>query len=536
VSRVVLFGLDGATYTVMDDLVRRGVMPCFGAFRERSAWGTLMSVVPPLTPPAWTTMVTGRSPGHHGITNFLQFESEASKYVRVVTSREVCCETIWSIVGRQGKRAGCLNFVAHNPPPKIDGYVIPGWIPWRWVKKHSHPANLIDGLKETLSGFDVKELAVDFNEEQKAIAGAELADYEPWIDLHIRRERQWFAILEHQLQRDPAELVGIVLDGVDKLQHLLWGYLDPAMEPASPDESFLRIRERCWDYFREVDGFLEKLLKLVSDEDYIVIASDHGFCGTNELLYINNWLEAQGYLTWSDKAEVVPDDSAEIGEAHPYHLTEFDLDKTRAYAISASNNGIYIPVRGGRHEVGLEPEQYESFRAELIDRLLNHCVDPSTGEKLVTRIWTKEEAFSGPKMQLAPDLTLELRDKGFFSVLRGQGVLRRRPMTAGIHHPEGILLMNGPGVASGTSLPTMQMVDVAPTMLYAMGLAIPEDLEGRVVTEVFDPAYVSAHPAVTGAKTVRPAHLPPEETNDLADDPESEEQVMMRLKALGYID
>ena len=98
--RVILFGLDGATYTVLDDLVQRGVMPYFGAFRARSASGTLMSVVPPLTPPAWTTMVTGRLPGHHGITNFLQFESETSRYVRVVTSREVCCETIWSMVGR----------------------------------------------------------------------------------------------------------------------------------------------------------------------------------------------------------------------------------------------------------------------------------------------------------------------------------------------------------------------------------------------------------------------------------------------------
>jgi len=535
-SRVILFGLDGATYTVLDDLVRRGVMPFFGAFRERSAAGTLMSVVPPLTPPAWTSMVTGRSPGYHGITNFLQFESETSRYVRVVTSREVCSETIWSMVCRQGKRAGSLNFVAHNPPPKIDGYVIPGWIPWRWVKRHSHPKGLIDGLKETLAGFDVKELAVDFNEEQKAIAGAELADYEPWIDLHIRREKQWFAILEHQLRHDPCDLVGIVLDGVDKLQHLLWQYLDPALEPEAPDETFVRIRERCWDYFRAVDGFLERTVRLAGDDAYVLVASDHGFCGTSELLYINNWLEQEGFLTWSATAEVTPDDSAELGEAHPYHLTEFDLDRTKAFAISASNNGIYIPVKGDRYEQGLSPEAYEPFRRELIDRLLTGCVDPETGERLVTRIWTKEEAFAGPKMQLAPDLTLELRDKGFFSVLRGTGVLRKRPMVAGIHHPEGVLLASGPGVAAGTRFAPMQMVDVAPTILYAMGLAIPEDLEGRVVTEIFDPSYVDGRVPVMGARTERPAHLPPEEPSDLADDAESEEQVMMRLRALGYIE
>ncbi len=260
--RVLLFGLDGATYTVLDDLVRRGVMPFLGRFMQEGARGTLRSTVPPLTPPAWTTLVTGRSPGHHGITNFLQFESPESRFIRVVSSRQVCCETIWSIAARQGRRAGSLNFVAHNPAPAIDGYVIPGWVTWRWVKRSSHPADLIDRLKEMLPGFDVKHLAMDFNEEKKAVAGAELADYGPWIDLHIGRERAWFDVLRHQLQHDPCELVGIVLDGVDKLQHLLWPYLDPALEPTDPSGEFLRTRAHCWQYFRQIDDFLAEAVDL----------------------------------------------------------------------------------------------------------------------------------------------------------------------------------------------------------------------------------------------------------------------------------
>ncbi|MFQ5490429.1 MAG: alkaline phosphatase family protein, partial [Phycisphaerae bacterium] len=95
-EQVVLFGLDGATYDVLDDLVRREVMPFLGRFQSAGARGVLRSTVPPLTPPAWLSMVTGRSPGAHGIFNFLRFESEDSAYLRIISARDIRCPTLWS--------------------------------------------------------------------------------------------------------------------------------------------------------------------------------------------------------------------------------------------------------------------------------------------------------------------------------------------------------------------------------------------------------------------------------------------------------
>jgi len=539
-GQAILFGLDGATYTILDELVRRGVMPFLGHFIAAGTRGVLMSTTPPLTPPAWTTMVTGRTPGYHGINNFLQYEMDGSPYIRVVSARQVQCETIWAMVSRYGRRAGCLNFIAHNPAPKINGYVIPGWIPWRWVKKNSHPADLVDRLRAELPGFNVKELAMDFKEEQKAVAGATIEDYEPWIDLHIRRERQWFNALRHLMTNEPCELVGVVFDGVDKLQHLLWHYLDPAMEPAQTSKNYLCIRELCWDYFRQLDSFLEETVRLAGPESSVFIVSDHGFTGTNEVLYINTWLEQQEYLVWKEGMEIAPEDSQELGEAVPYHVTAFDVAKTRAYASHASSNGIHIPVRGKRGPEGIAPEEYESFRQELIDRLLTHCVDPETGERLVKRVWTREEIFHGPMIELAPDLTLTLRDDGFFSVLRSDKVHKKRPVVMGTHHPEGVFIGLGPGIRRGVAPAPLALVDVAPTILYTLDLPIPEDLEGRVIQEIFTPAHLAATALKAGPRTAamnnsngsRPDRSPSGE----AEPEEEDAQILSRLKALGYIE
>ncbi len=537
-NNTVFFGLDGATYTVLDDLVKRGVMPYLGAFMKSGVRGTLRSVKPPLTPPAWTTAITGRSMGHHGVANFLQFEPEPGRLgsVRFISGRHLAADTLWTIANRHGKRAGSLNFVAHNPAPKIDGWVVPGWVGWRWVKRDSHPKGLLTRLQKEIPGLDVKQLAMDFNEEKKAVEGAALDDYDAWIDLHIQRERQLFSILRHQIEHDPCELTAVVFDGVDKLQHLCWQFLDPSMEPAKPSHDFLSVREHCWEYFRQIDGYLKEIVDLCGRDTTVFIVSDHGFTGSNEIFYVNTWLEQQGYLTWKPGASMKGDESSELtSTALLYHLRVFDMDKTTAYAPFASSNGIYIQIRDVTGPGGIDAADYESFREELIDALRTRCVDPQTGEPIVTGVWRREEIGSGPFSGRVPDLTLELRDYGFFSVLKSQSVLKERPMVMGTHHPDGVVIAAGNGIRRGGSVKDADLFDVAPTTLYAMGLPIPPELEGRVLKEAFTVQHLRKRPVryerghETGLRVVDSPG------RDDADE-EMDEQIYERLKALGYME
>ena len=109
-GRTLLLGLDGATFTVLEPLMRDGVMPFLKGFVAGGVSGELQSVIPALTPPAWTSLTTGRSPGHHGILDFFCKESPESHHIRIATSRDVHAETIWSLADRHGLRATALNF------------------------------------------------------------------------------------------------------------------------------------------------------------------------------------------------------------------------------------------------------------------------------------------------------------------------------------------------------------------------------------------------------------------------------------------
>jgi predicted AlkP superfamily phosphohydrolase/phosphomutase len=528
--QVIIFGLDGATFTILDDLVARGIMPNLARFQSEGARGTLLSTTPPLTPLAWSSLVTGRTPGQHGVLGFIQYADANSTAVQLVSSRQFTAETIWSMVNRQGKRAGSLNFVAHQPAPKIDGWVIPGWVSWRWMKRLSHPANIIDELKQELPGFDVKKLAIDFEEERKSVIGAPIDDYSSWVSLHIEREKQWFEVLRYMMEKDPAELVGMVFDGVDKLQHLLWYYIDPALLPENPEPEYLRIREMAWNYFRTVDDLLGQTMELYGDQAAILICSDHGFTATSEIIYINSFLESMGYLTWKPETEVVEDGSQEL-ESGVYRQVGFDASKTKAYVLNASSNGVFINVKGRRDNTGILPQEYESFRRELIDALLTKCVDPETGEPLITKVSTREEAFWGPNMQNAPDLTLQLRDYGFVSVRRTHTIYAKRPHIGGTHHPEGILIGRGPGIKQGVRIDPVWLADITPTALYAMGLDIPADLQGRVIEELYSSEHLSKHARTLGGTTEIGEAIPVP-----AGVPDEDTEIIEKMKALGYLE
>ena len=531
----VLIGLDGATFSILDPLMAQGILPFLKSFNDSGVRAELRSVVPPLTPPAWTSLMTGRSPGYHGIFDFFQRDSPGSPQIRLATSKDVRCEAIWSIANRQGLRATVLNFPVTFPPPTLDGCVISGWMPWRQLRLGCHPADLYDRLK-ALPGFNARELAMDMDLEAKATEGCPEDEYTAWIELHIRREGHWLDVLRYLTQVEPSELTAILFDGPDKIQHLCWRFLDPALWPANPTPREQTVRDLCLDYFRHLDRLLADVVAMAGAEATIVIASDHGFGGTTEVFHVNAWLEQAGYLTWSNQAKFDGQKPGTLGMGHlARHMQWLDWEHTAAYASTPTSNGIHIVQTQQDGRNGIPPEKYEQFRDELINAL-GSFVDLATGEPIVSRLWTREEAFAGPAMPLAPDLTLALRDGGLVSILPSDLPLRPRPKPAGAHRPTGIFLANGPGLRRGMTVPELSILDVAPTLLYSLGLAIPEDLEGRVPLEMFEPAYRSRRPiqiAPSSSAKGRQASGPKVET---IYDEEAQAVMLARLRDLGYLE
>ena len=535
-KQTILIGIDGATFSILDPLMDEGVMPFLKQFIASGARAELRSVIPPLTPPAWTSLMTGRSPGQHGVFDFFRKDEPDSHHVRFMTSRDVGCETIWAMVDRYGMRATVLNFPLTFPPPPINGIVVPGgWMPWRHLRLGCHPADLYDRLK-ALPGFNPRELAMDMAHEEKVLEGCRQDEYEGWITLHIRRERQWFNVLRYLMQEDPTELTAILFDGVDKLQHLCWRFLDPAYMSERPLPWEQRIRDLSLQYFRQLDQLLANIADLTNPDATIIMASDHGFGAQMETFFVNTWLEQNGYLAWANDAPPRETDSAKLGMSQlARHVYLLDWERTTAYAPTPSSNGIHIVAAGRGGEKGISPADYGRFRARLMESL-RQVTSPATGEPMVSHIWTREEAFDGPYVELAPDLTLALRDGGLVSILASDATIKPRPEPSGTHRPEGVFMAAGPGVRQGVSLPQLSILDVAPMVLYSLGLAIPTSLEGRVPTEALEPAVLRARPVQMAASSEPIVTEPSPTLVGPVLDEEAEAEILKRLQALGYIE
>ena len=533
-NRTVLIGLDGATFSILDPLIKKGIMPFLKEFMASGVRAELLSVIPPLTPPAWTSLVTGRSPGHHGVFDFFQKE-EGSRHIRLTTSQDMRCENIWSIVSRHGAKATTLNFPLMTPPPAINGNVLGGWMTWRQMRLGCYPDDLYDRLK-ALPGFNARELGMDMAHEEKAIEGCPREEYADWVKLHIRREQQWFNILKYLMREDPCELTAILFDGIDKIQHLCWRFLSPDYlnEKLSPWEE--QVRNLCLEYFSKLDRLLAEIAELAGPDATIIMASDHGFGAQTETFFVNTWLEQNGYLTWANDGPPRESESAVLGIGQlARHVYMLDWEKTLAYAVTPSSNGVHIVVAGNDHEKGVSKADYEQFRNKLIDSLYS-VISPATGKPVATRIWTKEEAFDGPYMDLAPDLTLALRDGGLVSILASDLPVKLRSEPRGTHRPEGVVLARGPGVRQGVTLPQLSILDVAPILLYALGIPIPQDMEGRMPEEVFEASMLKLRPVRIGGRTESVALAGRGTTERIVFDAEAEAKMAAQLRALGYIE
>jgi predicted AlkP superfamily phosphohydrolase/phosphomutase len=254
------------------------------------------------------------------------------------------------------------------------------------------------------------------------------------------------------------------------------------------------------------------------------------------VFHVNAWLEQRGYLAWSKEA-LARQDGGEallgVGQV-ARHTFLMDWERTRVFATTPTSNGIFI-VRSTGDGRGVPDAEYHALRERLVQELLAEK-DPATGEAVVRRIYTREEAFPGPFSALAPDLTLSLADGGLVSILPSEHVLSARPTVAGSHRPEGVFLAKGPGVRRGANLGELSILDVAPTLLYGLGLPVPAELEGRVPTELFEAEALRERPirtgAAGGASEVREAPAAYAQTFGA----DEEEAVMKRLQELGYVE
>jgi predicted AlkP superfamily phosphohydrolase/phosphomutase len=373
------------------------------------------------------------------------------------------------------------------------------------------------------------------SEEKKCIQGLEDAEFEEWIRLQGDRDGAWVGLLAHLMRTDPTELTAMVLDGPDKIQHLFWRFLDRELYDRNPTQWDTHIRELCLDYYRALDGRIKRLVELAGPETNIVMTSDHGFGATTEVVYVNEWLAANGYLAWTGHAAADGSRKLTLDKIKD-HTTNIDWPNTKAYSVTPSSNAIYLKRDTGDGR-GVKDSEYPDFCRALRERLLAWR-DPANGEQVFVEAYLNEKKMAGAKdaIDYGPDITLRLRDGGFVSIVRSGGdIIRPREKADGTHRPNGIFIAQGPDIeGEGERLAALDILDITPLLLHLAGLPVPTDLEGRVPTEIFTSESLSRNPVKVSGATQRLEEDGGEPKKDVSD--EEKEALIAQMKVLGYMD
>jgi predicted AlkP superfamily phosphohydrolase/phosphomutase len=438
--RVFLLGLDGTPYGLMQDLFAKGVLKNLAEIAGKGTLCQMSTTIPDVSSVAWTTFMTGVNPGRHGVFGFVDLKpgTYTNYFPNATHIRSPC---LWHLLGKEGKRSIIVNMPSTYPAQELNGTLISGFVAID-LERATYPKSLVPWLKKIDYRLDV-DASKARTEKDKFIE-----------DLNTSLANREKAFHKLMLE-EPWDLFAAIVTGTDRLHHFLW---DAYEDPDSPYHgAFL-------DYYRNIDAMVGRLYETLEGETTFLALSDHGFGRLRRDVYINRWLEEQGYLSFaSEKRESIED---------------VDPEKTRAFCMDPGR--IYLNVKK-RFPAGsvLPGRSSESLRDELAERLegLSFEADGGPAEPVLRRVFRKEELYQGPFLTSAPDLVL-LANPG--NNLRGatgrDRVFDAQGAFTGMHtQDDAFFLSDRP--SSATHDP--HILDVTKTAASLLSSDVAEAIEGK---------------------------------------------------------
>ena len=542
-TKLTVVGLDSATFDVIDPMIDAGELPNLAEVFSSGCRGVLRSTTHPLTTQAWTTMLSGVNAGRHGMWDFC--ERDVTGYrLRMVNGSYRRAPAIWDHLTALNRRVGIVNVPFTWPATQVNGFFIAGLDAAAREQGMTEPAALITELRSRYG-------KLEFDHSLPL-------DSDGYVDLDRMRtaiEQKVDACAWLRGRYEP-DLLLVVFMAADHMQHYGW---------AEWEERGLESRVAA--VYRMLDGAVGAIRETLAPDESLMIVSDHGAGRMRGVVNLNAWLAERGFLTYAnagfrrrelpryalyrvlEQRRKLPKGFRNFAKQRApklrdrvHELKEFvaiDFPKTRAFAYGNMGN-VVVNLRGRERFGVVEPgEEYDRVREEIREAALE-LVDPDTGDRLVSAVHRREDLFEGPQIEKIPDLIFEFDSYAW----AGKGNLMKRTPTiwdtikmaesgnetyVGTHRHEGIVAFAGPAAAR-REIASANIEDVAPTILYLLGEAVPLDLEGRVLEEIVDAAVLDARPPEYGeASAISVGDVQNYAEDDLG-------EIEDRLRNLGYLE
>ncbi len=506
-KKLMVIGLDCATPQFIFDSWR-AELPNLGELMNQGVYGELKSTMPPITVPAWTSMLTSKDPGQLGFYGFRNRKNYNYEALYFANNSYVKEKRAWDYLGDQGLRSILIGIPQTYPPRSVNGIMVSSFLTPEKSNAFTYP----DTVKEELDRVAEGDYIID-------VRNFRTEDKDWLLDQIYVMTRRRFKAVRHYVRKEPWDFFMFVEMGVDRIHHGFWRYQDQNHRLYKPGGPF---KDSIKDYYRYVDKEIGELIGCLDRDTGIMVVSDHGAKKMDGAVCINDWLIQKGYLRLNQEVE------------GPTRLRPdmVDWKNTRVWGEGGYYSRIFFNVQG-REPDGLIPEkEYENFREKVKKEL--ESLNDERGRPMGTRVLKPEEIYREVR-NIPPDLFVFFGDLDW----RGAGTVGNKSIHIfendtgpdDANHAEyGIFIfrpdadtIRDAGIDPGKRLEGLSIYDIAPSILQYFGIDVPSDMIGRSVFRGI-PAVETAGAQAEGI-TDQPGYYSEEE----------EEKIRERLEELGYI-
>ncbi len=425
-KQLCILSLDGVPYSFLKEGIAAGRFANLGRLGEAVA---ISSALPPVSSVAWATFSTGVNPGNHGIFGFLERDPKTMAE-RIPSSRDLSSPSLWTMLNAAGKRTIAINVPLTYPPQEVDGLLVSCFL-CTDLERGVMPRSLLPRLRRLDYRIDP--------DPSLATTDREAYLNEVFATFHARRRALF------DLVRERWDLFMCHVMMTDRINHFFFADgFDPSSE----------FHARFWQFYDEVDDLVGEVDALLPPEVDFLLLSDHGFCQVKKEVDLNAALAAADLLAYQ--------------EGEGLHRI---APSSRAYSLLPGR--VYVNLEGREKGGPVAPADYAAARDEAATVLAG--LKDEDGNPIVERVLLREEAYSGKRAALAPDLVLLPQDGYELKARLSPGPLfAPASLRSGMHtYGDAFALLRGRRLREGGSI-----LDATPTVFESLGVSIPSHLEG----------------------------------------------------------
>lgn len=477
--KVVIIGLDSASWNLLMPWIKEGALPTFNKLIDRGVYDYLRSSDPPVTFPAWKCYSTGKNPGKLGVYSFVGLDKE-NRDMKFHTGSDFKEKEIWEYLSDYGIKSCVINMPGTYPPKKINGIVISGTPVLG--PSYAYPEEVMKDLNKLEYKVHPEIYPGTRNDEQ---------EHEHLKKLISSR----FDIAKIIMNKYEIDFWHLTIFYIDKIQH-----------------SYFKNKSILKDYWQFIDTKIGEFLEEFEEDINLFLMSDHGATEIKNTFYVNEFLLKEGYLHLKPRSNQKKLNTANviIGvfkglRKNPFLYTNLGRvfqtvapETVKSYIIAKSKeerkskflvkvdweNSDFLDIGMGFGLIyGLNVKEDD---IQKLKQSLEKVKDPLTGDK-VADVFLTDEIYTGA-LKDAPEIILVPNSNTMITE-----VIRNKPEVwgptpnnwEGMHEKEGLFLACGPDIRERVKIKGPKIFDLAPTILHMFGLPVPNDMDGRVLTEIF---------------------------------------------------